>query len=64
MSNMIRRYCLTITENTKWQFTQKVKAEDIFKGKKQSYPYSIRDPFVDSRLGKGEMLNFLYNYIL
>ena len=52
MMNMVRRYCKTITADQKWQFEQKVVAEALFKDKKLSYTQSVRDYFVDSRLGE------------
>ena len=33
------------------QLEQKVVAEKLFKGKKDSYQHSVKDHFVDSRLG-------------
>ncbi|XP_064613416.1 unconventional myosin-Ic-like [Liolophura sinensis] len=50
MRNLMLKYVKTISPSRKLQLQQKVVAENIFKGKKESYPYSVKDQFVDNRL--------------
>lgn len=50
MKNMVLKYCKNITRERKVQFDEKVIAERIFRGKKESYPYSIKEFFVKDRL--------------
>ncbi|XP_071116024.1 unconventional myosin-Ic-like isoform X1 [Haliotis cracherodii] len=50
MRNMVLKYVKKISAERKFQFQQKVVAEKLFKGKKESYPFSVKDPFIDSRL--------------
>ena len=44
------------------QMEQKVLAEKLFKGKRETYQSSIRHPFVNSRLGEA-LLNNYYIYL-
>ena len=48
--NMVLRYCKRCTPEKKAQMQQKLIAEKLFKGKKQSYPESIRRQFESNRL--------------
>ncbi|XP_052824673.1 unconventional myosin-Ic isoform X1 [Octopus bimaculoides] len=50
MRNMVLKYCRSISNERKTQMEQKVLAERIFRGQKESYPFSIKDPFVNNRL--------------
>ncbi|XP_050315844.1 unconventional myosin IC [Anthonomus grandis grandis] len=49
-ANMSRRYRLALTPDRKRQFELKVLAESLFKGNKKSYPQSVAEPFVYSRI--------------
>ncbi|XP_052800727.1 unconventional myosin-Ic-like isoform X1 [Mya arenaria] len=48
--NLVLKYVKKITPTMKSQMKQKVVAERLFKGKKDVYPHSVKDHFVDSRL--------------
>ncbi|XP_053376054.1 unconventional myosin-Ic-like isoform X2 [Mercenaria mercenaria] len=50
MRNLVLSYVKKISPSMKIQMEQKVVAERLFKGKKDSYMHSIKDHFVDSRL--------------
>ncbi|XP_045772593.1 unconventional myosin IC isoform X2 [Maniola jurtina] len=50
--HLARKYRLALTPANKKQFELKVLAEKIFKGKKNSYPSSIRERFVNDRLSE------------
>ncbi|XP_060803259.1 unconventional myosin IC isoform X1 [Amyelois transitella] len=49
-AHLSRKYRLALSPENKKQFELKVLAESIFKGKKNSYPSSIRERFVSDRL--------------
>ncbi|KAJ2949317.1 hypothetical protein O0L34_g6270 [Tuta absoluta] len=49
-AHLARKYRLALTPQDKKQFELKVLAEKMFKGKKNSYPASVGDRFVDDRL--------------
>ncbi|GBP21053.1 Myosin-IB [Eumeta japonica] len=49
-AHLARKYRLALTPEDKKQFELKVLAETLFKGKKNSYPSSIRERFVTDRL--------------
>lgn len=72
-SSMCRRVCTLYSAliHSSWkafhfvvflQLEQKVVAENIFKGKKESYPYSVKDLFVDNRLGKSGVRSMSINF--
>ncbi|ESP00948.1 hypothetical protein LOTGIDRAFT_238422 [Lottia gigantea] len=50
MKNLVLRYTKNILPGRKIQLEQKVIAENLFKGKKESYKFSVKDLFIDSRL--------------
>lgn len=50
MRNLVLRYVKKLSPSMKIQMEQKVVAERLFKGKKDSYLHSVKDHFVDSRL--------------
>lgn len=50
--HLARRYRLALSPDDKKQFELKVLAEKMFKGKKNSYPASVRERFVDDRLSE------------
>ena len=52
MKNLACKYCKSISPTLKEQLEMKVVAENIFKDKKKSYPASIKDPFINTRLGR------------
>jgi len=52
MDNMVRKYCLTITDDRKTQLEQKAVAEKIFKGLKSSYSARVPQLFTDYSTGK------------
>ncbi|KAK3084998.1 hypothetical protein FSP39_022632 [Pinctada imbricata] len=52
MRNLVLKYVKGISTARKSQMEQKVIAESLFRGKKESYPESIRELFVDSRLNE------------
>ena len=45
-----------------FQMEQKVLAEKLFRGKRETYQSSIRHPFINSRLGEA-LLNNYYIYL-
>uniref|UniRef100_A0A8P4GMI3 Myosin IHa n=1 Tax=Dicentrarchus labrax TaxID=13489 RepID=A0A8P4GMI3_DICLA len=47
---MVRKYVRGITPQRKAQFQLKLLTSSIFKGKKESYPQSVAQPFVDTRI--------------
>ncbi|XP_054587690.2 unconventional myosin-Ih [Nothobranchius furzeri] len=47
---MVRKYVRGVTPQRKAQLQLKVVTSSIFKGKKESYPKSIPQPFVDTRI--------------
>ncbi|KAI5635816.1 myosin head (motor domain) domain-containing protein [Phthorimaea operculella] len=49
-AHLARKYRLALTPKDKKQFELKVLAEKMFKGKKNSYPASVGERFVDDRL--------------
>lgn len=49
--NLVLKYVKQISPSMKIQMGQKVVAEKLFKGKKDSYLSSVKEHFVDSRLG-------------
>ncbi|XP_028851271.1 unconventional myosin-Ih [Denticeps clupeoides] len=55
MRLMVRKYVRGITPQKKAQLTQKGITSAVFKGKKDSYPQSISQPFVDTRLREEEI---------
>ncbi|XP_050350768.1 unconventional myosin IC isoform X2 [Nymphalis io] len=52
--HLARKYRLALSPTDKKQFELKVLAEKMFKGKKNSYPSSIRERFVDDRLSEDQ----------
>ncbi|XP_050411443.1 unconventional myosin-Ic isoform X2 [Patella vulgata] len=50
MKNLVLKYIKNLKPAKKIQLEQKVIAERLFKGKKESYKFSIKEPFIDSRL--------------
>ncbi|XP_026327271.1 myosin-IB [Hyposmocoma kahamanoa] len=51
-AHLSRKYRLALSPVNKKQFELKVLAEKIFKGKKTSYPASVRERFITERLAK------------
>uniref|UniRef100_A0A3Q1CWP7 Myosin IHa n=1 Tax=Amphiprion ocellaris TaxID=80972 RepID=A0A3Q1CWP7_AMPOC len=49
---MVRKYVRGITPQKKAQLQLKATASSIFKGQKDSYPQSVAQPFVDTRISK------------
>ncbi|KAM8760807.1 LOW QUALITY PROTEIN: unconventional myosin-Ih [Acanthopagrus schlegelii] len=47
---MVRKYVRGITAQRKAQIQLKLVTSNIFKGKKESYPQSVAQPFVDTRI--------------
>ncbi|XP_061624177.1 unconventional myosin-Ih isoform X3 [Phyllopteryx taeniolatus] len=47
---MVRKYVRGITTQKKTQLQMKLIASAMFKGKKESYPQSVAQPFVDTRI--------------
>ncbi|XP_034056207.1 unconventional myosin-Ih [Gymnodraco acuticeps] len=52
---MVRKYVRGITPQKKAQLQLKLLTSSIFKGKKESYPQSIAQPFVDTRISEQEI---------
>ncbi|XP_075875661.1 unconventional myosin-Ih [Nelusetta ayraudi] len=52
---MVRKYVRGITPQRKTQFQLKFVASSIFKGKKESYPQSVAQPFMDTRISEQEI---------
>uniref|UniRef100_A0A3Q3M6A5 Myosin IHb n=1 Tax=Mastacembelus armatus TaxID=205130 RepID=A0A3Q3M6A5_9TELE len=48
---MVRKYIQGITPQRKAQIMLKVQTSIMFKGKKESYPFSVSRPFLDTRIG-------------
>ncbi|XP_041978800.1 unconventional myosin IC isoform X2 [Aricia agestis] len=51
-AHLSRKYRLALSPADKKQFELKILAEKMFKGKKNSYPGSVRERFVDDRLSE------------
>ncbi|XP_022241921.1 unconventional myosin-Ic-like [Limulus polyphemus] len=47
---LMRKYCKSLSAEQKAQLDQKVVAHDLFKNKKQSYPQTVPQPFLENRL--------------
>ncbi|XP_040051529.1 unconventional myosin-Ih isoform X2 [Gasterosteus aculeatus] len=52
---MVRKYVRGITPQKKAQFQMKLLTSSIFKGKKESYPQSVAQPFVDTRISEQDI---------
>ncbi|KAM4746172.1 unconventional myosin-Ih isoform 2-T2 [Anableps anableps] len=52
---MVRRYVRGIPPQRKAQLQMKVVTSSIFKGKKENYPQSIPQPFLDTRISEQEI---------
>ncbi|XP_060894091.1 unconventional myosin-Ih [Labrus mixtus] len=52
---MVRKYVRGITPQRKVQLQLKLVSSSIFKGKKESYPQSVAQPFVDTRISEQEI---------
>ncbi|KAM7017782.1 unconventional myosin-Ih [Tautogolabrus adspersus] len=52
---MVRKYVRGITPQRKAQLQLKLVSSSIFKGKKESYPQSVAQPFVDTRISEQEI---------
>ncbi|KAM4576529.1 unconventional myosin-Ih [Odontesthes bonariensis] len=52
---MVRKYVRAITPQRKAQLQLKLVTSSIFKGKKESYPQSIPQPFMDTRISDQEI---------
>ncbi|XP_068594687.1 unconventional myosin-Ih [Brachionichthys hirsutus] len=52
---MVRKYVRGITPKKKAQFQMKLMASGIFKGKKESYPQSVAQPFADTRISEQDL---------
>ncbi|KAM4827145.1 unconventional myosin-Ih isoform 1-T1 [Thomomys bottae] len=55
VQNLVRKYCLGLTAERKAMMQQKVVASDIFKGKKEGYAESLKQPFASSRIDEGDI---------
>uniref|UniRef100_A0A3P8WJA1 Myosin IH n=1 Tax=Cynoglossus semilaevis TaxID=244447 RepID=A0A3P8WJA1_CYNSE len=49
--HLVRKYVGGISPQRKAQLMLKLQASVIFKGKKESYPFSVSRPFLDTRIG-------------
>nr|XP_055055414.1 unconventional myosin-Ih isoform X1 [Misgurnus anguillicaudatus] len=52
---LVRKYVRGITTQRKAQLQIKALASDIFKGKKESYPHSVCQPFADTRISEQDI---------
>ncbi|KAM4616351.1 unconventional myosin-Ih [Polymixia lowei] len=52
---MVRKYVRGITPQKKAQLQMKVITSEVFKGKKDSYPQSVAQPFVDTRISEQDI---------
>ncbi|KAG7490600.1 unconventional myosin-Ih [Solea senegalensis] len=52
---MVRKYVRGITPQKKAQLQMKYLTSSIFKGKKESYPQSVAQPFVDTRISEQDI---------
>ncbi|XP_029018061.1 unconventional myosin-Ih [Betta splendens] len=52
---MVRKYVRGVTAQRKAQIQLKVVTSSLFKGKKDSYPQSVSQPFVDTRISEQEI---------
>ncbi|XP_068166491.1 unconventional myosin-Ih [Antennarius striatus] len=52
---MVRKYVRGITPKKKAQLQLKLLTSSIFKGKKESYPQSVAQPFVDTRISEQDI---------
>ncbi|XP_070760760.1 unconventional myosin-Ih [Enoplosus armatus] len=52
---MVRKYVRGITPQRKAQFQLKLVTSSIFKGKKDSYPQSVAQPFVETRISEQDI---------
>ncbi|XP_035513802.1 unconventional myosin-Ih [Morone saxatilis] len=52
---MVRKYVRGITPQRKAQLQLKLVTSSIFKGKKESYPQSVAQPFVDTRISEQDI---------
>ncbi|XP_028312554.1 unconventional myosin-Ih isoform X2 [Gouania willdenowi] len=52
---MVRKYVKGITPQRKAMFQTKIITSSIFKGKKESYPQSVAQPFVDTRISEQDI---------
>ncbi|KAJ0067517.1 hypothetical protein NL108_007998, partial [Boleophthalmus pectinirostris] len=52
---LVRKYVRGITPQRKAQLQLKLVASTLFKGKKESYPQSIAQPFVDTRINEQDI---------
>ncbi|XP_074527408.1 unconventional myosin-Ih [Halichoeres trimaculatus] len=52
---MVRKYVRGITPQRKAQLQLKLVTSSIFKGKKESYPQSVAQPFLDTRISEQEI---------
>uniref|UniRef100_A0A3Q3JI70 Myosin IHa n=1 Tax=Monopterus albus TaxID=43700 RepID=A0A3Q3JI70_MONAL len=52
---MVRKYVKGITPQKKAQLQLKVLTSSIFKGKKDSYPQSVAQPFMDTRISENDI---------
>jgi myosin I len=43
--NLLRKYCLSFSLSKKSELQDKVLASELFKGKKETYPESVKVPF-------------------
>ncbi|XP_034026122.1 unconventional myosin-Ih isoform X2 [Thalassophryne amazonica] len=55
MRLMVRKYVQGITPQKKAQFQMKLITSSIFKDKKDSYPQSVAQPFVDTRISEQDI---------
>ncbi|XP_071755900.1 unconventional myosin-Ih [Centroberyx gerrardi] len=53
--NMVRRYVRGITPQKKAQIQMKFITSSMFKGKKDSYPQSVAQPFVETRISEQDI---------
>ncbi|XP_048640960.1 unconventional myosin-Ih isoform X2 [Marmota marmota marmota] len=55
MRNLVRKYCHGVTDERRAMMQQKVVTSEIFRGKKEGYADSLRQPFATSRIDEGDI---------
>ncbi|XP_058473357.1 unconventional myosin-Ih isoform X2 [Solea solea] len=53
--HMVQKYISGITPQRKAQLMLKLQASSMFKGKKENYTFSVGRPFMDTRIGTGDI---------
>ncbi|KAM4858325.1 unconventional myosin-Ih isoform X2 [Urocitellus parryii] len=55
LRNLVRKYCRGVTDERRAMMQQKVVTSEIFRGKKEGYADSLRQPFATSRIDEGDI---------